>query len=53
MSRIPAQTLEDAPEQSQLLLKRISEKTGRLMNIHAAMAHRTPSLRVSLSPWVA
>ena len=39
MSRIPAHTVEDAPEQSQLLLERMKKSTGRLMNIHAGMAH--------------
>lgn len=39
MSRIPAHTVEDVPEQSQLLLERLKKNTGRLMNIHAGMAH--------------
>jgi len=41
MGRIPAHTVEDAPVASRPLLQRIAESspTGRLLNVHAQMAH--------------
>jgi hypothetical protein len=41
MSRIPAHTVEDAPEGSRPLLQKIAQSspTGRPLNLHAQMAH--------------
>ena len=41
MSRIPTHTVEDAPEASRPLLKRIAQSspTGRPLNAHAQIAH--------------
>ena len=39
MSRIPVQTLDTAPEQSRPTLERLTRRTGKLLNIHAEMAH--------------
>lgn len=41
MSRIPAHTLEDAPDASRPLLRQIAQSspTGRPLNAHAQMAH--------------
>ncbi|MDE0853191.1 MAG: hypothetical protein OSA97_02055 [Nevskia sp.] len=41
MSRIPAHTVEDAPQASRPLLQKIAESspTGRPLNVHAQMAH--------------
>jgi hypothetical protein len=41
MSRFPSHTVEDAPEGSRPLLKKIAESspTGRPLNVHAQMAH--------------
>jgi len=41
MSRIPAHTVEDAPEASRVLLQQIAQSspTGRPLNVHAQMAH--------------
>jgi hypothetical protein len=41
MSRIPAHTVEDAPEAARPLLQRIAQSspTGRPLNLHAQMAH--------------
>ena len=41
MSRIPAHTVEDAPDASRLLLQAIAQSspTGRPLNLHAQMAH--------------
>jgi AhpD family alkylhydroperoxidase len=39
MSRIPVLTLEDAPEVVRPTLERLGKRTGKLLNIHAEMAH--------------
>jgi hypothetical protein len=41
MSRIPAHTVEDAPEASRPLLQKIAQSspTGRPLNVHGQMAH--------------
>lgn len=39
MSRIPVHTLEDAPEDTRQTLAKLSRRTGKLLNIHAEMAH--------------
>jgi hypothetical protein len=41
MSRIPTHSVEDAPEESRQLLKKIAQSspTGRPLNLHAQMAH--------------
>jgi len=39
MSRIPVQTLDTAPEQTRPTLERLTRRTGKLLNIHAEMAH--------------
>lgn len=39
MSRIPAHTIESAPEQSRKSLERLTRRSGKLLNIHAEMAH--------------
>src|SRR6202008_743084 len=41
MSRIPAHTVESAPEASRPLLQKIAQSspTGRPLNVHAQMAH--------------
>lgn len=46
MSRIPTHTVEDAPDGSRPLLRRIAESSpaGRILNLHARMAHSTAVL---------
>lgn len=39
MPRIPVHTLEDAPEPTRATLADLSKKMGKLLNIHAEMAH--------------
>ena len=39
MSRIPVQSLDTAPEQARPTLGRLARRTGKLLNIHAEMAH--------------
>lgn len=39
MSRIPAQSLDTAPEQTRPTLERLARRSGKLLNIHAEMAH--------------
>ncbi len=41
MTRIPSDTIEDAPEASRPLLENVIQfsPTGRLLNLHAQMAH--------------
>ncbi len=39
MPRVPAHTLDDAPEQTRPTLESLSERMGKLLNIHAGMAH--------------
>lgn len=39
MPRIPAHTLDNAPEETRDSLKQLQKKTGKLLNIHAGMAH--------------
>lgn len=39
MPRIPAHTLDSAPEQTRDQLQRLQKKMGKLLNIHAGMAH--------------
>ncbi len=39
MTRIPTHTVADAPEGSQEIAARFEKRMGRLMNIHAGMAH--------------
>lgn len=39
MTRIPVHTVADAPEKSQEIAARFEKRMGRLMNIHAGMAH--------------
>ncbi len=39
MSRIPVHTLDDAPEGTRPTLEELSRRTGKLLNIHAEMAH--------------
>lgn len=39
MSRIPVHTLEDAPEGTRPTLEKLARRTGKLLNIHAEMAH--------------
>jgi hypothetical protein len=41
MSRIPTRTVEDAPEASRPILQKIAQSapTGRVLNLHAQMAH--------------
>ena len=39
MPRIPAHTLDDAPEQTRPTLETLSKRMGKLLNIHGGMAH--------------
>ena len=39
MPRVPVHTLDDAPEQSREALRGLERRMGRLLNIHAEMAH--------------
>jgi AhpD family alkylhydroperoxidase len=39
MPRVPVHTLDDAPEQTRPTLEGLQNKMGRLLNIHAEMAH--------------
>ncbi|HCU91984.1 MAG TPA: alkylhydroperoxidase [Actinobacteria bacterium] len=39
MPRVPVHTITDAPEQSREALRRLERRMGRLLNIHAEMAH--------------
>jgi AhpD family alkylhydroperoxidase len=39
MSRIPVHTLESAPEETRPTLARLARRGGKLLNIHAEMAH--------------
>lgn len=39
MSRIPATPLDSAPEQTRPSLQRLARRSGKLLNIHAEMAH--------------
>jgi hypothetical protein len=39
MPRIPVHTVSDAPGQSREDLRRLERRMGRLLNIHAGMAH--------------
>ena len=50
MSRIPAHTVEDAPEASRALLQHAIQfsPTGRPLNLHAQMAH-SPAVLVAYS----
>ena len=47
MTRIPSHTIEDAPEASRPLLEDMLQfsPTGRLLNMHAQMAH-APAVRI-------
>ena len=48
MSRIPAHTIEDAPDASRALLQNVIQfsATGRPLNVHAQMAH-SPAVMVA------
>jgi hypothetical protein len=39
MPRVPVHTLDDAPEQARPTLEGLSKRMGKLLNIHAEMAH--------------
>jgi AhpD family alkylhydroperoxidase len=39
MPRVPVHTLDDAPEQTRPTLEGMQQKMGKLLNIHAEMAH--------------
>src|SRR5258707_11541098 len=39
MPRVPVHTIDDAPEQSREALHGLQRRMGRLLNIHAEMAH--------------
>jgi AhpD family alkylhydroperoxidase len=39
MPRVPAHTLDDAPEQTRPTLEALKKRMGKLLNIHAGMAH--------------
>lgn len=39
MPRIPAHSLDSAPQQTRPTLEALQRKTGKLLNIHAGMAH--------------
>jgi len=39
MPRVPAHTLDDAPEQTRPTLEALNQRMGKLLNIHAGMAH--------------
>ena len=39
MSRIPAHTLDNAPDQSRDTLAGLAKKVGKVLNMHAGMAH--------------
>ncbi|WP_219419524.1 carboxymuconolactone decarboxylase family protein [Pseudonocardia nigra] len=39
MPRVPVHTLDDAPEQTRPTLEALSKRMGKLLNIHAEMAH--------------
>ena len=39
MPRVPAHTLDDAPEQTRPTLESLTKRMGKLLNIHAGMAH--------------
>ncbi len=39
MSRIPVHTLHDAPKGTRPTLERLARRSGKLLNIHAEMAH--------------
>jgi hypothetical protein len=51
MIRIPSHTIEDAPEASRPLLKNVIQfsPTGRLLNLHAQMAHSPAVLSAYVS----
>jgi AhpD family alkylhydroperoxidase len=44
--RVPVHTLDDAPEQTRPTLENLQKKTGKLLNIHAEMAHSPVVLAV-------
>ncbi len=39
MPRVPVHTTADAPEQSRQALRGLERRPGRVLNIHAEMAH--------------
>jgi hypothetical protein len=51
MTRIPSHTIEDAPEASRPLLRNVIQfsPTGRLLNLHAQMAHSPAVLTAYMS----
>src|SRR5690349_9056075 len=51
MTRIPSRTIEDAPESSRPLLENVIQfsPTGRLLNLHAQMAHSPAVLAAYVS----
>lgn len=51
MTRIPSHTIEDAPEASRSLLENVIQfsPTGRLLNLHAQMAHAPAVLAAYVS----
>src|SRR5499433_4504361 len=51
MTRIPSHTIEDAPEVSRPLLENVIQfsPTGRLLNLHAQMAHSPAVLAAYVS----
>lgn len=46
MPRVPVHTLDDAPRQTRPTLEALSKSMGKLMNIHAEMAHAPVVLAV-------
>lgn len=44
MPRVPVHTLDDAPEETRPTLEGLQEKMGKLLNIHAEMAHSPVAL---------
>jgi uncharacterized peroxidase-related enzyme len=44
MPRVPVHTIEDAPEQSREALRGLERRMGRVLNIHAEMAHAPVAL---------
>src|SRR5260370_22597270 len=51
MTRIPSHTIEDAPQESRALLAEMVQfsPTGRLLNLHAQMAHAPAVLEAYVS----
>ncbi len=49
MPRVPVHTIDDAPDASRDLLKRLDQTYGKVLNIHGAMAHAPALLDLAVS----